>query len=68
MPLILRVCCYLEPHAAGVFDQSPAVTECVDEEQPAATLLGRAAACQLGAADTRAGVANLAMDPATPVS
>ena len=62
MPLILRVCCDLEPHSAGVVDQPPAVAERVDEEQPAPALFGGTAAHQLGPADARSRIPDLATD------
>src|SRR5690349_11847385 len=60
MGRMLRPCRDLEPDAAVVIGQTPAVAQGVNQEQPAAALLGRAPAHELVMADTGSWVPDLA--------
>ena len=64
MTLILRSRCDLEPDAAAVPGQAPAVAESVDQEQAATTFIGRAPAGKLLVVDPGTRIGDLAADPA----
>src|SRR3954470_20059726 len=57
---MLRLGCELEPDSAAVVGQTPAVAQCVDQEEAAAAFFGGTATDERVATDARPGIGHLA--------